>query len=67
MTGDHSKFAAMRPKDGAKVTFGGEQSRKIAGIGEVSEKDELQIKDVYYIEGLCHNLLSVNQSVDRNN
>ena len=67
MTRDHSKFTTVRPKDGGKVMFGGDQSGKIVGIGEIGEKDEPQIKDVYYVEGLCHNLLSVSQSADKNN
>ena len=67
MMGDHSKFTTVKPKDGGKVMFGGDQSGKIAGIGEIGEKDGPQIKDVYYVEGLCHNLLSVSQSADKNN
>ena len=67
MIGDQSKFVAMRSKNGGKVMFGGNQSGKIAGIGEIGDKEGHQIKDVYYIEGLCHNLLSVSQSVDKNN
>ena len=67
MTGDQSKFVVIRPKNGGKVTFGGNQSGRIVGIGKVGEKDGLQIKDVYYVDGLCHNLLSVSQSTNKNN
>ena len=67
MTGDQSKFVAMRPKNGGKVAFGGNQSGRIARIGKVGEKDGPQIKDIYYVDGLCHNLLSVSQSLDKNN
>ena len=59
MTGDQSKFVTMRPKTGNKVTFGGNQFGRIAGIGEIGEKDKAQIRDVYYVEFHCHNLLSV--------
>ena len=67
MMGDVDKFVAMRSNNGSKVTFGGNQSRKITGIGEIDAKDGPQIKDVYLVEGLCHNLLSMSQSADKNN
>ena len=57
MIGDQSKFVTMRPKSGGKVAFEGNQSGRIARIGKIGEKDEAQTKDVYYVEGLCHNLL----------
>ena len=46
MTGDETKFATIKPKDGGKVSFGGNQSGKIAGIGEVGNNKGPQIKDV---------------------
>ena len=49
------------------MTFGGNQSGRIAGIGEIGNNDGPQIKDVYLVEGLCHNLLSVSQSTDKGN
>ena len=61
MTGDADKFIALRSKDGGKVTSGGNQSGKITGTGEIGAKNGPQIKDVYLVEGLCHNLLSVSQ------
>ena len=67
MTGDQSKFVTIRSQVGGKVSFGGNQSGKIAGIGEIGEKDGVQIKDVYYVEDLCHNLLSVSQSANKDN
>ena len=35
MTGDRDKFKSLVIKDGAKVNFGGNQSGKITGVGEV--------------------------------
>ena len=67
MTGDKSKFVNLKIKDGGKVSFGGNQSGKIAGIGEVANGKGAFVKDVYHVEGLCHNLLSVSQSTDRGN
>ena len=62
MTGDRDKFKSLVIKDGAKVNFGGNQSGKITGVGEVGP-----IQDVYLVDGLCHNLLSVSQSTDKGN
>ncbi|KAI9126138.1 hypothetical protein K1719_002559 [Acacia pycnantha] len=62
-----SKFATIKQEDGGRVIFGGNQSGKIAGIGKVGNNDGPQIKDVYFVEGLCHNLLSVSQSTDKGN
>ena len=67
MTGDKSKLLSIKPKDGGRVTFGGDQSGKIAGIGEIGNNEGPLIKDVYLVEGLCHNLLSVSQSTDKGN
>ena len=62
MTGDRDTFKSLVIKDGAKVNFGGNQSGKITGVGEVGP-----MKDVYLVDGLCHNLLSVSQSTDKGN
>ena len=59
MTGDRDKFTSLKSKEGGKVTFGGNQSRQIVGLGEVGRINGVQINNVYYIEGLCHNLLRV--------
>ena len=53
MTGDRDKLKSLVIKDGATVTFGGNQSGKITGVGEVGP-----VKDVYLVDGLCHNLLA---------
>ena len=62
MTGDKEKFNFLEIKEGAKVSFGGNQSGRITGIGQVSP-----VKEVYLVDGLCHNLLSVSQCTDRGN
>ena len=67
MTGDRNKFVSLKAKDGGKVSFGGNQSGKIIGIGEVANPSGTPVKDVYHVEGQCHNLLSVSQSADRDN
>ena len=67
MTGDKNKFVNLKAKEGGKVSFGGNQSGRIVGIGEVQNANGAPVKDVYHVEGLCHNLLSVSQSADKDN
>ena len=62
ITGDRDKFNSIEMKEGEKVSFGGNQSGKITGVGEVEP-----VKDVYFVDGLCHNLLSVSQCTHRGN
>ena len=62
MTGDKEKFNSIEMKAGAKVSFGGNQIGRITGVGQVGP-----VKDVYLVDGLCHNLLSVSQCTDRGN
>ena len=62
MTVDKEKFSSLEFKEGAKVSFGGNQSGKITGVGQVGP-----VKEVYLVNGLCHNLLSVSQCTDRGN
>ena len=64
MTGDKEKFSSLYAMEGGKVTFGGNQSGRIVGIGEIQGSN---IQDVLYVEGLCHNLLSVSQSAEKDN
>ena len=54
MTGDKEKFNSIEMKEGAKVSFGVNQSGRITGVGQVG-----LVKDVYLVDDLCHNLLSV--------
>ncbi|KAI9084598.1 hypothetical protein K1719_033380 [Acacia pycnantha] len=67
MTRDQSKFASIKHKDGGKVTFGGNESEELLGIGKIGNSNGPQIKDVYLVDGLCHNLLGVSQSTDKGN
>ncbi|KAJ3673965.1 hypothetical protein LUZ60_005957 [Juncus effusus] len=39
MTWDKSKFKTLRPFDGGDVTFGGNQKRKIVGVGSIGTGD----------------------------
>ncbi|XP_028770066.1 uncharacterized protein LOC114727528 [Neltuma alba] len=67
MTGDSDKFSTLKPKEGGKVSFGGNQFGKIVGIKEVGSDKGMKVENVYYVKSLCHNLLSVSQSTNKNN
>ena len=62
MTGESSNFVALEPYNGGTVTFGS-NSKKIIGIGNVGNQN-LTISNVYLVEGLNFNLLSVSQLCD---
>ena len=64
MTGNKSSFISLEPYNGGTVTFGSNlRKSKIVGIGKVGNEN-LTIKDVYLVEGLNFNLLSVSQLCD---
>jgi GAG-pre-integrase domain len=62
MTGNKINFKILQSIDGGIVTFGGIQG-KIIGIGSV-ENQHITITNVYLVEGLNFNLLSVSKLYD---
>ena len=62
MTGCKSNFITLEPYDGGLVTFGTTKS-KIIGIGKVGNQN-LTISNVYFVDGLNFNLLSIRQLCD---
>ena len=59
MTGKRNLFLTLLPADLGKVTFGDNKKGIIKGIGTVGKKDATTINNVYYVDGLKHNLLSI--------
>ena len=59
MTGDESKLSDFVSKDGGYVKFGDNNK------GNVENQDKIQIKNVLYVDGLKHNLLSISQLCDK--
>ena len=49
------------------MAFGNGKSGLIVGIGKIGESVSHSIEDVYLVDGLKHNLLSVSQLCDKNN
>ena len=64
MTGDKSKLTDFVSKDGGYITFGDNNKGKIMGEGNIGNRYKTQIKNVLYVDGLKHNLLSISQLCD---
>jgi hypothetical protein len=63
MTGTLELLSSYVNKEGSSVTFGGNQKGKIKGYGMIV-KGEITVNQVYYVDGLKHNLISVSQLCD---
>lgn len=67
MSGDKDQFLSLVAFDGGSVTFGDNSKGTITGLGKVGKTLSNAIDDVYYVEGLQHNLLSISQLCDKGN
>ncbi len=63
MTGNKKMFTYLKLEDGGTIGFGGNQKGKIKGTGNVGNSS-LLIKNVWYVDGLKHNLFSISQFCD---
>jgi len=59
MTGDKTKFEHFEDYDGSNVRFRNNEPCCIKGRGRISLTKELVCDNAYRVEGLKHNLLSV--------
>ncbi|KAK9151265.1 hypothetical protein Syun_009574 [Stephania yunnanensis] len=64
MTGDAHQFIELKRHDGGKVTFGDNNKGRVIGLGTVGN-NSLSISNVYLVDGLKHNLLSISQLCDK--
>ena len=64
MTGDKTKFEHFEEYDGGSVRFGNNEPCFIKERGRISLTKELIYDNVYWVEGLKHNLLSVAQLIN---
>nr|XP_016458775.1 PREDICTED: uncharacterized protein LOC107782405 [Nicotiana tabacum] len=64
MTGDKILFKRVTKIDGGSVKFGDESKGKIFGTGTVPFNNNCDIIEVYLIDGLNYNLLSISQLYD---
>ncbi|KAK2411518.1 putative mitochondrial protein [Trifolium repens] len=65
MIGDKLLFHTLNQQEGGTVGFGGNQKGRIIGIGTVGNSS-LSISNVWLVDGLHHNLLSISQLCDSN-
>jgi len=67
MTGDKSNFLLLTAFEGESVAFGNGKTEKIIGVGKIGKSHSHCIDNVYLVDGLQYNLLSVSQLCDRCN
>ena len=65
MTGDMRKFVKFRNHDGGIVRVGNNATCHIIGIGSITLYGKNHTDDVYFVDGLKHNVLSVGQLMDK--
>jgi hypothetical protein len=66
MIGDKRKFLLLKENKSWNLTFGNDTLGKVRGIGLVSlSNGRSKSRDVLFVDGLKHNILSVNQICDR--
>jgi len=65
MTRDASKFVNITLKQEGYVIYGDNNKGKILGKGTIGNQNSFMIHDVFYVEGLKHNLLDISQLCDR--
>ena len=65
MTEDKRKFKNFKRKEQGFFIYGDNNKGKILGTGDVGGGNTLEIKDVLFMEGLKHNLLSIIQLCDK--
>ncbi|XP_021721230.1 uncharacterized protein LOC110688773 [Chenopodium quinoa] len=65
--GDKSKFLSLEDYPGGTVTFGDNKKGEIIGKGKIGRSKSHSIDNVFLVEGLMHNLLSISQFCDKGN
>lgn len=65
MTEDKKEFIKLDDWNSGYVCFGDNSSIKINGHGTLDIDGKLKAHDVYYMEGLKHNLLSLSRICDK--
>jgi len=65
MTCDKSKLTDFVSKEGGYVTFGDNNKGRIMGEENIGNQQKTQIKNVLYVNGLKHNLLSISHLCEK--
>ena len=64
MTGNQSKFVNLSKKNGGLVTFG-DNKGKIIGKSTIGNDSFTFIENIWLVDGLKHDLLSISQLCDK--
>ncbi|GAV71320.1 hypothetical protein CFOL_v3_14814, partial [Cephalotus follicularis] len=64
MTDDKSLFVKFESNEGGDVTFGDNAKGKIKGFGTIGNH-KTSIRNVLFVDGLKHNLLSISQLCEK--
>jgi len=67
MIGDTSNFLSLIAFEGGSAAFGNYKTGKITSVVKIGKSHSHSIDNVYLVDGLKHNLLSVSQLCDRGN
>jgi len=68
MTGDNEKLHSYSALEKEwKVSFGNDTPALIKGKGSIFFKEKIKARNVMYVDGLKHNLLSVSKMCDQGN
>jgi len=65
MTSNVKKFSKISCKANGYDTYDDNNKGKILGAGKVKNSSFIVVKNVLFVEGLKHNLLSINQLCDK--
>ena len=65
MTGDMNKFVDFKSQYGGIVRVGNNVACQVKGIRSINLDGKTNTKDIYFVDGLKNNLLSVGQLVDK--
>jgi len=64
MTGDKQLFKSVTKLDGGTVTFGDKSKGNVIGVGKVPLSSTCDVDEVYLVDELGYNLLSISQLCD---
>ncbi|XP_070046540.1 uncharacterized protein [Nicotiana tomentosiformis] len=64
MTGDKQLFKSITKLDGGTVTFGDKSKGNVIGVGKVPLSSTCDVDEVYLVDELGYNLLSISQLCD---
>jgi len=67
MSGYATLFTEIKKKEHGNITFGDKSMGKIISIGKVGKDPSNFIDNVYLVDGLKFNLLSISQLCDKGN